>query len=203
MGRNNIHPLNGMRKRGSFKTLKPMLHTPKRTSRWVHFFFFLVCWQICWFYVLLRAWWWDIVILLLFVLVRILNIVWFAWKSLCDHVVFFVLGHFWIVELFDMKLGQCWWLMKLGNVCSLWYCWMNFDSNVVDIGILRTWCVGLIDQTHFWWVWNFVGMCKSYFISMEIFMGMEKIVVVMWVFFLVGHERFLGFLAWKILVASS
>ena len=56
---------------------------------------------------------------------------------------------------------------------------------------------------------NFVGMCKSYFISMEIFMGMEKIVVVMWVFFFVGHERFLGFfffffffdmgfLAWKI-----
>ena len=69
-----------------------------------------ICWQICWFHVLLRAWWWDIVILLLFV--GILNIVWLGWKSLCDHVVLFVLGHFWIVELFlnlwICALGQSW-----------------------------------------------------------------------------------------------
>ena len=33
MERNIIHLLNGMRKRGSFKILRPMLHTLKRTSR--------------------------------------------------------------------------------------------------------------------------------------------------------------------------
>ena len=96
-----------------------------------------------------------LILLLLFVLVGILNIVWFGWKSLCDHVVFFVLRHFWIVELFGMKLGQCWWLMKLGIVCSLWYCWMNLDLNVVDIGIIKNWCVGMVEQTHFWWMRKF------------------------------------------------
>ena len=52
MGRNIIHPLNGMRTKGSFKTLKPMLHTPKRTSRWAHFCFFVfgkfVDFMFCW-----------------------------------------------------------------------------------------------------------------------------------------------------------
>ena len=51
MGWNIIHPLNGMRKKGSFKTLKPMLHTPKRTSRWAHFCFFVgkfVDFMFCW-----------------------------------------------------------------------------------------------------------------------------------------------------------
>ena len=54
-----------------------------------------------------------------------------------------------------MKLGQCWRLMKFNNVCSLWYCWMNFDLNIVGIGIMRIWCVGLLKQTHLWWVWKF------------------------------------------------
>ena len=71
-------------------------------------------------------------------------------------VVILALGHFWIVELFGMmKLGQCWWLMKFSNVCSLWHCWRNLDLNVVSIGIMRIWCVGLIEETHFWWVWKF------------------------------------------------
>ena len=149
-----------MRKRGSFKTLRPILHTPKKTSRWALYFnlflfLFFGCWQLCWFYVLMRAWCWDIVILLSFVLVGILNIVWFGWKLLCDHVVLLALGHFWIVELFGMKLGQCWWLMKFGNVSNLWYYWMNFDLNFMDIEIMKIWCVGLIEQTYFWWVWKF------------------------------------------------
>ena len=46
MGTNIIHPFNGMRKRGFFKTLRPMLHTPKRTSRWAHFFSLLANWLI-------------------------------------------------------------------------------------------------------------------------------------------------------------
>ena len=74
---------------------------------WAHFF---LLWQICWFHVLLRAWLWDIVILWLF---GILNIVWFGWKSLCDHVVLFVLVYFWIFwvifELVDLcfRSGLC------------------------------------------------------------------------------------------------
>ena len=57
MERNIIHLLNGMRKRGSFKILRPMLHTLKRTSRWANFFFFfgffvgkfvgfMFCWEL-------------------------------------------------------------------------------------------------------------------------------------------------------------
>ena len=97
---------------------------------------FFLCWKICWFLVLLRAWWWEIVILLLF---GILNIVWFVWKSLCDHVVLFVLGHFWIVGLLlnlwicassrcwscGRKHADDWWFATCGTysiflICAQW-----------------------------------------------------------------------------------
>ena len=52
---------------------------------------------------------------------------------------------------------------------------MNFEG----IEIMQIWCVGLIEQIHFWWVWKFYGMCKSYLMGMEIFIG-------------IGMENFCG-----------
>ena len=90
---------------------------------------------------------------LLFVFVGILDIVWFGLKSLCGHVVFFALGHFWIVEFFGIvKYRQCWSSMKLCIVCSLWYCWMNFD--LIFMG-MKSWEFDVYG--------NFVGMCRPYF----------------------------------------
>ena len=70
-------------------------------------------------------------------------------ESLCDHVDFIFLGHFWIVELFGIvKFGQCWWFMKFCIVCSFWYCWMNFDFIYLFIcgyEIMIIWCVGMIE----------------------------------------------------------
>ena len=65
----------------------------------------------------------------------------------------FILGHFWIVELFGIvKFGQCWWFIKLCIVCSLWYCWMNFD--LIFVG-MKLWELDVYG--------NFVGMCRPYF----------------------------------------
>ena len=154
LGRNIIHPLKWNEEKGPLQD--PKTHAPHSKKDFkVSSVLFLCFWKICWFYVLLRAWWWDIVTLLLFFLVGILNFVWFGWKSLCDHVVLFVLRNFWIVELFGiMKFGQCWRFTKLCIVCILWYCWMNLNLNVVDIGNMKFWCVGMVEQTHFWWVWK-------------------------------------------------
>ena len=151
MERNIIHLLNGMRKRGSFKILRPMLHTLKRTSRWANFFFFFwfLCWQICWFYVLLRAWCWDIVILLLFVLIGILNIVWLGWKFLCDHVMlycwtwkfFFWHGIFLDMEIFWLDFGMSilWtsqWLV--GEVLNPWLC-VFWKIILVVVSLMMCW----------------------------------------------------------------
>ena len=62
-----------------------------------------------------------LVILLLFVLVEILDIVWFGWKFLCDHVVILALGHSWIVELFVN-----WW------ICASGWSWSCGGKHVDD-----------------------------------------------------------------------
>ena len=59
MERNIIHHLNGMMRRGSFKTPRPILHIPIWTLRWV-----FLCLEKCCFHASLKDWWWDIVILL-------------------------------------------------------------------------------------------------------------------------------------------
>ena len=130
---------------------------------------------------------------LLFVFVGILDIVWFGLKSLCGHVVFFALGHFWIVEFFGIvKYRQCWSSMKLCIVCSLWYCWMNFD--LIFMG-MKSWEFDVYG--------NFVGMCRPYFhgygnFTGIIFMGMENFlcwtyvwVIIEWIY---GDEVLLGWL---------
>ena len=153
-GKNIIHPLNGMRKRGSFKTLRPILHTPKKTSRWAHFLDFFVGkfvdFMFCWELGVETLSFGCYLLLLKFCILH-------GWVGNShDHVVILALGQFWIVELVGIvKFGQCWWFMKFSNVCSLWYCWMSFDLNFVGIDVRKIWCVGLFEQIHFWWMRKF------------------------------------------------
>ena len=58
-----------------------------------------------------------------------LNVVCFGWKILCvGMLIWFFLGYFWIVELFEfVKFGQCWWFVNFHIACSFGHCWMNFD----------------------------------------------------------------------------
>ena len=121
MGKNTTHLLNGMIKKGSFMTPRPMLNTLKWASRWVFIFLFL-CWEICWFHASLKVWCWDIVIWLLFALCWKLGHGFFG--NSCDHVVILALGTFWIVELFFFFFFFFWhgvtWTILMAH--EFWQC---------------------------------------------------------------------------------
>ena len=102
-----------------------------------------------------------------------------------------------------VKFGQCWWLMKFGNVCNLWYWWMNFDLNFAGIEIMKIWCVGLIEQIHFWWVrkicWNVEVLSHGYGNFYGYRYGYGKSFVVIWIFMLdMGFflVLYMGFFCW-------
>ena len=146
--------------------------------------------------------WWDIVILLLYVFVGILNIVWFGWKSLCDHVVLFVLGIFELLSYLVWNLDNVedswsfalyvtygivgWiltWILRVLKSWEfdVWHGWAN--SFLMSVEILLE-CVGLIS-----WAWKFLWVLLSW--VWKIFVG-KNFLVLVWIFLCWARKIFVG-----------
>ena len=173
MARNMIHHLNGMMRRGSFKTPRPMLHILTWTSRWV--FLWFLCLEKCCF---MFHWKFDGETLSF--------VVWSCWNvrhCIIDHVVMLALEHFWSVIFLVWTMLVTYGILAILTICDvIGEFWLGFWGHWhCEKFVLQAWM-----NLFMMYVGNFAGMCKFYFMNhSKIFVGMnmEKFV---------GMENFCG-----------